>query len=164
LGALDAEAAPKAVVEPARLNEAQFDDDAVALILERTEGYPHFLQIYADNAWHAASNDVVTHDDVAGSLPASEKQIEREIFRPRFNLGTPKERDYMLAMASLGDGPQEVLKIAKAAGYSKTSQTTVFRENLLEKHLIYSPDRGLLDFTIPHFARYLRSIGGVAEE
>lgn len=163
LGALDGEAAPKAILEPAQLNEADFDDDAVALILERSDGYPHFLQIYADNAWHAASGDRITRDDVERSLPASEKQIEREIFRPRFNQGTPKERDYMLAMASLGNGPQETLKIAKAAGYNKTSQTTVFRENLLEKHLIYSPDRGLLDFTIPHFARYLRSIGGAPE-
>lgn len=164
LGALDERAARQAIVEPARLNEAAFDGAAVELILERSGGYPHFLQIYADNAWHAASGDRIEVADVTRSLPASEKQIEREIFRPRFNQGTPKERDYLLAMASLGDGPQETLKIAKAAGYAKTSQTAVFRENLLEKHLIYAPDRGLLDFTIPRFARYLRAIGGVPEE
>jgi AAA ATPase domain len=164
LAALDERAASQAIVEPARMNEAELDPDALELILERSDGYPHFLQIYADNAWHAASGDRIRGADVEGSLPASEKQIEREIFRPRFNQGTPKERDYMLAMASLGDGPQESLKIAKAAGYAKTSQTAVFREKLLEKHLIYAPDRGLLDFTIPHFARYLRSIGGAPEE
>ena len=164
LGALDEHAGPQAIVEPARLNEAGFDPDAVELILERSDGYPHFIQVYADNAWHAATGDQIRRADVDRSLPASEKQIEREIFRPRFNQGTPKERDYMLAMASLGDGPQATLRIAKAAGYAKTSQTAVFRDNLLEKHLIYSPDRGLLDFTIPHFSRYLRSIGGAPEE
>jgi type II secretory pathway predicted ATPase ExeA len=164
LAALDETAAIKAITEPARLNEAEFGPDAVELILERSDGYPHFLQIYADNAWHAATGDRIEHADVEHSLPASEKQIEREIFRPRFNQGTPKEREYMLAMARLGDGPQETLKIAKAAGYSNSRQTAVFREKLLEKHLIYSPDRGLLDFTIPHFARYLRSIGGMPEE
>jgi hypothetical protein len=158
LGALERAEAERAVQEPAELQEASYAPEAVDLIVERSGAYAHFLQIYADNAWHAADGEVITLEDVIASLPASEKQIEREIFRPRFNQGTPKERDYMLAMAGLGDGPQETADIARAMGYAKATQVSVFRDGLLRKHLVFSVDRGLLDFTVPFFARYLRAI------
>jgi len=32
----------------------------------------------------------------------------------------------------------------------------VLRESLLRKDLVYSPRRGLIDFTVPLFAGYLR--------
>jgi hypothetical protein len=32
----------------------------------------------------------------------------------------------------------------------------MFRDHLIHKGLIYAPDHGLIDFTVPHFADYMR--------
>jgi hypothetical protein len=45
---------------------------------------------------------------------------------------------------------------AAAAGYSSIGGASAVREELIGKELIWSPRRGLIDFTVPRFAHYLR--------
>lgn len=44
----------------------------------------------------------------------------------------------------------------KAVGYKDISSTSLLRENLMRKDLIYSPRRGLVAFTVPLFAGYVQ--------
>jgi hypothetical protein len=46
--------------------------------------------------------------------------------------------------------------VAKRAGYKDLGSTSLLRENLMRKDLIYSPRRGLVAFTVPLFAAYVR--------
>ena len=57
-------------------------------------------------------------------------------------------------MASLGTGPYRTEEIAKA-GYRSRASASMPRDSLLRKDLIWSPRRGLVDFTVPHFADYI---------
>jgi len=41
----------------------------------------------------------------------------------------------------------------------KPQSLSVARDALLKKGLIYSGERGLIAFTVPHFGRYLRANG-----
>ena len=59
-------------------------------------------------------------------------------------------------MADLGDGPVRTADVAERAGYANRASTSVLRESLLRKDLVYSPRRGLIDFTVPLFGSYLR--------
>jgi len=36
------------------------------------------------------------------------------------------------------------------------SSTSVVRDSLIKKGLIYSPDHGEVDFTVPHFSPFMR--------
>lgn len=58
---------------------------------------------------------------------------------------------YLAAMADLGDGPVRSADVALRAGYKDRGSTSVLRESLLRKDLVYSPRRG------PLFAGYLRA-------
>ena len=62
----------------------------------------------------------------------------------------------LAAMAELGDGPVRSAAVAIRAGYKERGSTSALRESLLRKDLVYSPRRGLIDFTVPLFAAYLR--------
>lgn len=42
------------------------------------------------------------------------------------------------------------------AGYKDSASASVVRDALLRKDLVYSPRRGLIDFTVPLFGGYLR--------
>lgn len=57
-------------------------------------------------------------------------------------------------MADAGDGPVRTAEVAARAGYKESA--SVVRDALLRKDLVFSPRRGLLNFTVPLFGGYLR--------
>jgi hypothetical protein len=59
-------------------------------------------------------------------------------------------------MAELGDDAARTAEVATRAGYKDLGSTSLLRENLMRKDLIYSPRRGLVAFTVPLFAEYVR--------
>jgi Mn-dependent DtxR family transcriptional regulator len=73
----------------------------------------------------------------------------------RFEKATDREREYMAAMADLGEGPYRTLQVAERLGRSQ-SYTSAPRDSLIKKGLIYSPDYGHVDFTVPKFSPFMR--------
>jgi type II secretory pathway predicted ATPase ExeA len=64
VGPLDAQAAKDALREPARRSGVNYDDDALAMIVAQTRGYPYFLQEWGSHAWVAAERSPITAADV----------------------------------------------------------------------------------------------------
>jgi hypothetical protein len=76
--------------------------------------------------------------------------------RTRFNRATAAERRYLAAIAELGDGPQQTAEVSARLGTDQR-RTALVRQNLIDaKGLIYSPQRGYVDFTAPLFGDYIR--------
>lgn len=94
--------------------------------------------------------------DVERAHPNVQADLDAGFFTVRFERATAAERRYMAAMAALGDGAQESGKVARRLGFADTAQTSVTRSNLIDKGLILSLEYGLVDFTVPHFAEFMR--------
>ncbi len=88
--------------------------------------------------------------------PNVQADLDEGFFAVRFERATAGERRYMAAMAALGDGAQESGEVARRLGFADTAKTSVIRANLIDKGLIFSPEYGLIDFTVPHFAEFVR--------
>jgi hypothetical protein len=97
----------------------------------------------------------ITLADVQAAGPIVQAKLDEEFFHVRFEKATPAERRYMAAMAELGDGPQRTGDVAKRLG-SGVSSISVHRDALIKKGLIFSPDHGEVDFTVPHFSSFMR--------
>jgi AAA ATPase domain len=153
---LDPEAATAALVEPARAQGVAYDQDAVQLALEWTEGYPFYIQQIGKHAWNQATDSPITHGDVKQALPAAEAALDRAIYEVRVQRATANERKYMRAMAELGDGPYRTGAVARKLGQPSTAVSTV-RQRLIDKGLIYATeDYGHIDFSVPRFAEFMR--------
>ena len=150
------DAARDALILPAHEEHVEFAPDAVDRMLELSGGYPAFLQAYGKEVWNTAPASPITLADVAAAEPLVQTKLDEEFFHTRFEKATPTERRYMSAMAALGDGPQTSLAVAKRLGYKSSSGASVHRDSLIKKGLVYSPDHGLVDFTVPHFAPFMR--------
>ena len=98
----------------------------------------------------------VTAADVSVAGPQAEAELAVGFFGSRYERATPSERDYMRAMAALGDEPVPTADVAVKLE-RKPSSVSPARDSLIKKGLIYSSERGLIAFTVPHFGRFLRA-------
>ncbi|SHG28954.1 AAA ATPase domain-containing protein [Jatrophihabitans endophyticus] len=156
---LERAAADRALRGPARDEDADFDDDALAAMYELTGGYPYFVQAYGKVVWDVAPRSPVTAADVAVAAPEAEAELAVGFFGSRYERATPAEREYLRAMADLagvaGDGDTvPTALVAKVLGRAPQSLSPA-RDGLLKKGLVYSGQRGRIAFTVPHFGRYL---------
>lgn len=156
LDRLDEDAAREALVRPAEDEGVEYREDALARILDLSERYPAFIQAYGKETWTIAQSSPIALDDVKAAEPLVQTKLDEQFFHVRFEKATPTERRYMAAMADLGDGRQRSSEVAKQMGYKSSHGGSLHRDSLIKKGLIYSPDYGLVDFTVPRFADFMR--------
>jgi hypothetical protein len=153
---LDRDAADLALIAPARREGVEFKPVALDALYRAADGYPYFVQAYGKVTWDVATESPVTAEDVAVAAPEAEGELAVGFFGSRYERATPAEREYMRAMAALGDEPVPTSQVADELG-RKPSSVSPARDALIKKGLIYSSERGLIAFTVPHFGRFLRS-------
>ncbi|HYP47031.1 MAG TPA: AAA family ATPase [Thermoleophilaceae bacterium] len=147
-----------ALVGPAALKQVEYEPEAVELIVERSRGYPHFIQEFGRVLWREVESSPITAADVQGAQALVDSALDRRFFKDRFESATDGEQRYLAAMAELGDGPVKSADVARQGAYRTRGSASLPRDQLLRKDLIYSPRRGLLDFTVPLFTGYIRRI------
>ncbi|MBO0831832.1 MAG: ATP-binding protein [Actinobacteria bacterium] len=153
---LDRKSADIALLAPARREGADFEPAALEELYLAADGYPYFVQAYGKATWDIAASSPVTAHDVAVAEPIAASELAIGFFGSRYERATPAEREYMRAMALLGDLPVATAQVAEELG-RKPSSVSPARDNLIKKGLIYSSERGLIAFTVPHFGRFLRA-------
>ena len=157
IGPLNAEDAADAIVKPVQDEGAEIDGDAVALIVTDTKGYPYFLQEWGKHAWDTASRSPITERDVESASAQAIATLDESFFRVRFDRLTPREKQYLRAMAELGPGPHRSGDIAADLGRPVQSVGPI-RGGLIAKGMIWSPTHGDTAFTVPLFDEFMRRI------
>jgi hypothetical protein len=153
---LEREAADLALLVPAEREDVTFTPGALDALYAAADGYPYFVQAYGKVTWDVAAASPVTAADVAMAAPEAEGELAVGFFGSRYERATPAEREYMRAMAATGDDPVPTSIVADELG-RKPSSLSPARDGLIKKGLIYSSERGLIAFTVPHFGKFLRS-------
>jgi hypothetical protein len=157
IGPLSEAEAAVALSKPAAANGVQFSDEALALILEKTEGYPYFIQEWGRCAWDVAARSPITEEDVRVASVEAIAALDESFFRVRFDRLKPAEKRYLRAMAELGAGPHRSGDIATALSKPVTTLATT-RQNLINRGMIWSPSFGETAFTVPLFDDFMKRI------
>lgn len=158
VGLLPDAAAAHAIREPPRkvLGERApaLDDDAVERMVRFAGGYPMLLQAIGKHAWNRASGDRITLDDAAAAEAEAFADLSRELFLARWQRATPRERDYLVAIASTGSECTSADAAARA-GFASSTAAGPARDQLIAKGLLWAPERGRIAFTMPLFERFV---------
>jgi len=155
VGPLGANAARQAIEQPIRSEGAQISPGALERIIALTKGYPHFLQEWGKRTWNVAGQSPITEGDVAAASRSATAALDRSFFRVRFDRLTPREQNYLRAMADLGASPHRSGAIADALGRAVES-TGPLRSGLIRKGMVWSPAHGETAFTVPLFDEFMR--------
>ncbi|WP_250493713.1 ATP-binding protein [Caballeronia sp. GAWG1-1] len=154
VGALPEDDAKAAIRQPVNDEGAGIDDAALKEIFLKTRGYPYFLQEWGHQSWNLAVGDTITVSDARRAESTTLKRLDEGFFKVRFDRLTPKEREYVIAMAKLGSGPYRSSDVADALGETPQSLGPR-RAQIINKGMIYSPSHGDIAFTVPMFNDYL---------
>lgn len=154
VGALNDADAATAIRQPIEDEGEGVDDNAIREILAKTKGYPYFLQEWGYQCWNIAEGPRINLDNALRAAGGATKRLDEGFFKVRFDRLTPKEREYVIAMAKLGAGPYRSSDIADAL--NETIQSLgPRRAKIISKGMIYSPSHGDIAFTVPMFNEYL---------
>jgi len=154
LGPLTPADAIHALCDPVQAQGVAFTGDALDEMVRITQGYPYFLQEWGYQAWNLAPTSPIDLPVVQQATRASITRLDNNFFRVRFDRLTPREKDYLRALAEFGAAPQRSGAIAERMQLSVQSAAPL-RNSLIKKGMIYSPEHGDTAFTVPLFDRFM---------
>jgi hypothetical protein len=157
IGPLEPEDARLAIVKPAHDEGVDFTPEAVADIIEKTQGYPYFLQEWGKHSWDVAPESPINLQDVTLAAVKAVAELDQSFFRVRFDRLTPAEKRYLRAMSDLGPGPHRSGDIAREVGRAVSTLGPV-RQSLIVKGMLWSPSYGDTAFTVPLFDEFMKRI------
>lgn len=157
IGPLDSQAARKAVVGPAQALQVEYEEQAIAHILEQTKGYPYFLQEWGKHCWQAADSSPIKLVDAKFATQTAVTELDASFFRVRFDRLTPAEKKYLRALAELGPGTHRSGDISNLLKKEVQAVAPV-RASLIKKGMIYSPSHGDNSFTVPLFDEFMKRV------
>ncbi len=155
IGPLDDAEASRALVAPAKEAGVAFDGAAVRHIIDRTKGYPYFLQEWGYQAWNCTNTTPITVQNVEQAEQRIVERLDKNFFRSRYERLSDPQKAYLLAMARLGPGPHKTGDIANAMDKT-SSQLAPVRDALITNGMIFSPRYGYAAFTVPLFDEFMR--------
>ena len=155
IGPLSRSESDRALREPIENAGEAIDAAALEEIFRLTKGYPYFIQEWGYQSWNQAERSPITADIVQETTRLVERRLDENFFRVRFNRLTPREKNYLRAMAELGVGPYRTADIADRLGV-KMNSVGPFRSALIKKGMIYSPSHGDMAFTVPLFNEFMK--------
>jgi hypothetical protein len=155
LGPLSESDAAKALQDPVQTVGVKFEVAALREIFRLTKGYPYFIQEWGYQTWNHAPSSPITLQITQEATPIVRSRLDENFFRVRFDRLTPREKQYLRAMAQLGSGPYRTGDIADILGAKITTLGPV-RASLIKKGMIYSPAHGDMAFTVPLFNEFMR--------
>ena len=154
IAALSPDDAKLAIAKPVMAEGVQIEQDALELIVEKTQCYPYFLQEWGKQTWDIAEASPITAADVEAASVLAVAGLDQSFFLVRFGRLTPSEKRYLRAMAELGPGPHRSGAVAQVLGRRATSLGPT-RSQLINKGMVWSPSHGDTAFTVPMFDEFM---------
>lgn len=163
VGSLDPASTREALSAPATELGVSWDTTALTEVVDRTQGYPYFVQVEGDAVWQAAgrpdSGEVLTSAHVRAARAAVAEDLEA-LYRSRWSKASPSEQRFLVAMASGEEGPVRRGDIAATMSVS-TESLGMARRSIMDKGLVEVAGHGLLRFTVPGFREFVRDAADI---
>ncbi len=154
VGALAMADAAQALQGPVNSQSVSFTPEALAEVYRVTQGYPYFLQEWGYQSWNLADHSPIDLPRIQQTTISSTERLDSSFFRVRFDRLTPREKDYLCALAEMGAGNQRSGGVAERLGV-KVQTIAPLRSSLIKKGMIYSPAHGDTAFTVPLFDQFM---------
>jgi hypothetical protein len=154
---LSVEDANIALTEPAAARGVAWDRDAAQFVLDESGGYPYFLQQFGKTVWDASTGpDTIALDDATIGVADGQEQLDLGFYSSRWERATKAEREFLRAMAPDEGEPSRIADVTDRLGKATSQSLGPARASLIGKGIVYSPEHGMISYTVPGMADYVR--------
>lgn len=154
---LSADDAKIALTEPAAAQQVAWDRDATQFVLDESSGYPYFLQQFGKTVWDASAGpDTIALDDATIGVAEGQEQLDIGFYSSRWERATKAEREFLRAMAPDEGQPSRIADVTDRLGKASSQSLGPARASLISKGIVYSPEHGMIAYTVPGMADYVR--------
>ena len=144
--------AKRALGAPLRKNGIQLSDQLLHRAARTTGGFPYSIQSLGFHLWELSVADrSVTEDRLDGAIELMNQDFTLKVAAPAWNSLTPKQREFLLAMA----GDQAAVRTSEIAARMgvKPNRAAWHRRVLIDEGLIVPVGHGLVAFADEHLRR-----------
>lgn len=142
-----------AFVDPAVRLGRRYADEVVEAVMVDSGGYPFFIQVYGDALWTGSHGETIAMPDFRRLRPRILATLDSGFFRARYVRASPNERLLMRNIATYGESAT-IEQLQQVSGRRNNEiQPTV--SALIQKGLVYRPERARIAFTAPMFGAFL---------
>jgi hypothetical protein len=142
-----------AFVDPAVRLGRRYADEVVDAVMVDSGGYPFFIQVYGDALWSGSHGETIAMTDFRRLRPRILATLDSGFFRARYVRASPNERQLMRNIATFGE-TATIEQLQQVSGRRNNEiQPTV--SALIQKGLVYRPERARIAFTAPMFGAFL---------
>ncbi len=166
IGRLDAAAAAAALAKPAAAGGCRIAEDALDFLVEKSQRYPYFVQLFGSAVWEAAArnDEAGVGPRVAEAAAASAAAAVERFYQERFD--EAREREVAEALAPLADrilrrggrlGDGELMPLLReiAARKSVPLDWVSLLARLRDLGVVWETSSAVWEMGIPSFADYL---------
>lgn len=147
----------QAVVLPANERGVTWHPDAVAELLDVTQGYPAHVQLLADACWTQAPVPTITPSDVAAVTGEAVATITVQTLEPQWNDLPGREKEYLAALAMLG-GRAAGSDVAAVLGVRPADRSAVRSQLINARGMIFAPTTREVELSMPLLKDYVGSV------
>ena len=165
---LSREASRQAIIEPLRGSSRQFAKQAIAVIVEVSDGYPYFIQFICREAF-----DYLKANPGSKTIPIDPivRKLDSDFFAGRWEILTDRQRDLLFCISELAHADEEftiseIVEASKKATRVKSfvaGDVSQMLPRLIEKGLVYKNRHGRYAFAVPLFARFIQRKYAISE-
>jgi hypothetical protein len=155
LGAVGHSDVIRAIREPVEQAGRTITDDALAVMVDGTRGYPFLIQLVGYQTWRLHSRvPEISMGDAQEGVSKALRRLGSLVYEPALAESSAIDRSFLLAMAK-DNGPSRMADIQHRLGVS-VNYTSQYRLRLIVEELIESTGYGYVDFSLPYLREYLR--------
>ncbi|MGH3447002.1 MAG: AAA family ATPase [Nocardioidaceae bacterium] len=156
----------EALLRPAEQAGVTWSREAADRVIDSSQGYPYFLQLFGKRTWMNAqpeAGDVIAPASAEDGVRAAEQTAAEGVFAQRYGQATPTEQKFLQAMAKLAgpsSDPVRMADIGSELEIGRPAGLSPQRASLISKGIIAPAGHGFVQFTVPGFAAYVLHSSG----
>jgi hypothetical protein len=146
-----------ALTEPAAAQGVRWHRDAAQFVLDESGGYPYFIQQFGKAVWDAAVGPrTIALEDATIGIAEGQQQLDNGFYSSRWERASRAERAFLAAMADDDGTPSRIADVTARLGKASSRAIGPARSSLIAKGIVYAPEHGVVAYTVPGMADYVR--------
>ena len=145
-----------ALGEPISTAGRDVEAQALDYMARASRGYPFLIQLIGDYAWKA-NRDLaeISVADAEKAFSKAHRTMGSHVHEPALSDLSAIDRSFLAAMAE-DDGPSRRVDV-EARMKVTNNYFSVYRQRLIDAGMVFSPERGKLDYSLPYLRDYLKT-------